>query len=149
MPVGHVERVLDDLVAGRAGASHGLGEREGDRRSESRVVRLDAICDVLASAGTKLSSVAPPSATPLPVLPGCWDRRCRTFSGFPDRHPRRRAAGSNSSSRRVSSPRVSMTFTMGSPSSAQRIASIDPIGTGTTSAASVHAKLRIMLSGAR
>ncbi len=43
--------------------------KEGDRRDESRVVRIDAVCDVVASAEKKLSATAPPSATPLPVEP--------------------------------------------------------------------------------
>lgn len=46
-----------------------LGDREGDPRRESRVVRLDAVCDVLASAHTKLATATPPSAAPLPVEP--------------------------------------------------------------------------------
>ncbi len=67
----------DDATGGPVFAAAGqllgltsfLGEREGDPRSESRVVRLDAVCDVLAAADKKLASAAPPSATPLPVEP--------------------------------------------------------------------------------
>ncbi len=43
--------------------------KEGDPRDESRVVRLDAVCDVVAVAKTKLSGAAPPGDTPLPVEP--------------------------------------------------------------------------------
>ena len=43
--------------------------KEGDRRDESRVVRLDAVCEVLASAEKMLTAVAPPRTTPLPMEP--------------------------------------------------------------------------------
>ena len=46
-----------------------VGEKEGDVRYESRVVRVDAVCDVVASAERMLATAAPPSATPLPVEP--------------------------------------------------------------------------------
>lgn len=67
----------DDATGGPVFAAAGtligltslLGEREGDPRSESRVVRLDAVCDVLASAQQKLATATPPSAAPLPVEP--------------------------------------------------------------------------------
>jgi hypothetical protein len=69
---------LDDAsVGGPAFAASGqlvgltslVGEKEGDRREESRVVRLDAVCDVVAFAETTLAAAAPPSGTPLPVEP--------------------------------------------------------------------------------
>jgi len=56
-------------AGGVIGLTSVLGEREGDPRSESRVVRLDAVCDVLAAAEKTLPSAAPPSTTPLPVEP--------------------------------------------------------------------------------
>ncbi len=56
-------------AGGLIGLTSFLGEREGDPRRESRVVRLDAVCDVLASANTKLATATPPSTTPLPVEP--------------------------------------------------------------------------------
>ena len=43
--------------------------KEGDPRDESRVVRLDAVCDVVASTEKMLSGAAPPRGTPLPVEP--------------------------------------------------------------------------------
>ena len=46
-----------------------VGEKEGDRRYDSRVVRVDALCAVLASAEKVLATTAAPSATPLPVEP--------------------------------------------------------------------------------
>lgn len=46
-----------------------VGAKEGDARDTSRVVRLDAVCDVVASAEKKLSTAAPPSASALPVEP--------------------------------------------------------------------------------
>lgn len=55
------------------GAAVGLtsivGEKEGDRRYESRVVRVDAICDALAVARQRLASGPAPAATALPVEP--------------------------------------------------------------------------------
>ena len=42
---------------------------QGDLRDESRVVRLDAVCEVLASAEKMLTAVAPPRTTPLPMEP--------------------------------------------------------------------------------
>lgn len=58
-----------------AAAGHVVGltsvvaEKEGDRRYESRVVRVDALCAVMASAEKALAAAPPPSATPLPVEP--------------------------------------------------------------------------------
>ena len=58
-----------------AAAGHVVGltsllvEKEGDRRYESRVVRVDAVCQVVALAEKALGGAAPPSATPLPVEP--------------------------------------------------------------------------------
>lgn len=46
-----------------------LGDKEGDRRESSRVVRLDAVCAVVATATAALGAAAAPSATPLPVEP--------------------------------------------------------------------------------
>ncbi len=46
-----------------------VGEKEGDRRYESRVVRVDAVCQVVALAEKALAGATPPSATPLPVEP--------------------------------------------------------------------------------
>ena len=55
------------------GAAVGLtslvGEKEGDRRYESRIVRADAVCDALAAARQALASGPAPSAVPLPVEP--------------------------------------------------------------------------------
>jgi S1-C subfamily serine protease len=58
-----------------AAAGHVVGltslvdEKEGDRRHESRVVRVDAVCQVVALAEQGLAGAAPPSATPLPIEP--------------------------------------------------------------------------------
>jgi hypothetical protein len=46
-----------------------VGEKEGDRREDSRIVRLDAVCDVVASAEAKLAAATPPSGAPLPLEP--------------------------------------------------------------------------------
>jgi S1-C subfamily serine protease len=46
-----------------------MDEKERNRRDDSRVVRVDDVCEVLASAEKKLSDAAAPSATPLPVEP--------------------------------------------------------------------------------
>lgn len=46
-----------------------IGEKEGDARDESRVVRVDAVCDVMAKALAALDASPPPAAAPLPVEP--------------------------------------------------------------------------------
>lgn len=46
-----------------------IGEKEGDARDESRVVRVDAVCDVMAKALAALETAPRPPATPLPVEP--------------------------------------------------------------------------------
>ncbi len=57
-------------AAGRLiGLTSFLGDKDGDPGRESRVVRLDAVCEVLASAEQKLAATAPPSPAPLPVEP--------------------------------------------------------------------------------
>ena len=60
-------------VFGAAGQVVGLtsfvGEKEGDRRYESRVVRADVVCDAVARAEHALATTTAPSATPLPVEP--------------------------------------------------------------------------------
>ena len=43
--------------------------KEGNIDEESRVVRADAVCDVVASAAAKMKGAAPPSGTRLPVEP--------------------------------------------------------------------------------
>lgn len=43
--------------------------KEGTPDEESRVVRVDAVCDVLAAAAPKLASATPPAAAQLPVEP--------------------------------------------------------------------------------
>ena len=67
--------------------------KEGDRREESRVVRLDAVCDVVASAEKTLGAAVPPSGIPLPmepaqvipvdVLEGAAKRRAGSLSPYP------------------------------------------------------------------
>lgn len=46
-----------------------VGEKEGDPRYESRVVRADAVCQVLAAAETAMASAPAPSTEALPVEP--------------------------------------------------------------------------------
>ncbi len=46
-----------------------IGEKEGDARDESRVVRVDAVCDVVAKAIAALEKSPAATATPLPVEP--------------------------------------------------------------------------------
>jgi S1-C subfamily serine protease len=45
-------------------------EKYGSRRGDSRVVRIEAACGVVASAEKKMKDAAPPSGTHLPVEPG-------------------------------------------------------------------------------
>ena len=69
-----------------------VGEKEGDRRDESRVVRIDAVCDAVASAEKTLIAAVPPSGTPLPVesttvipvdeLEGAAKRRAGSLSPY-------------------------------------------------------------------
>lgn len=51
------------------GLTSTVDEKEGDPRYESRVVRADAVCDVLAAAERALASAPPPATEPLPVEP--------------------------------------------------------------------------------
>lgn len=46
-----------------------IAEKEGIPDEESRVVRVDAVCDVVASAAPKMTGAAPPDAVRLPVEP--------------------------------------------------------------------------------
>ncbi len=67
----------DDATGGPVFAAAGtligltsfLGEKEGDPRRESRVVRLDAVCEVLAQAEPALAVTPPPSPARLPIEP--------------------------------------------------------------------------------
>jgi S1-C subfamily serine protease len=56
-----------------AGAVIGLtsfvDEKDSRRSGDSRVIRIDDVCDVVASAEKKMAGGAPPSGTPLPVEP--------------------------------------------------------------------------------
>jgi hypothetical protein len=56
----------DGVVVGITSA---VDEKEERWRGDSRVVRTDSVCDVLASAEKKLKDAAPPSGTHLPVEP--------------------------------------------------------------------------------
>ena len=46
-----------------------LADRDSDSRSDTRVVRIDQACDVMASAETKMAGAMPPDATRLPLDP--------------------------------------------------------------------------------
>ncbi|MEP7117669.1 MAG: serine protease [Acidobacteriota bacterium] len=46
-----------------------VDEKEASRGDESRVVRVTALCEMVAEAAAKRASAAPPSATPLPLEP--------------------------------------------------------------------------------
>ena len=46
-----------------------MDEKERNRRDDSRVVRVDEVCDVIASAEKKLKDAVAPSAAALPVEP--------------------------------------------------------------------------------
>ena len=62
-----------------------IGEKEGDSRDESRVVRVDAMCDAVAAA-EKMIAAAPPCGARLPVEPTpafWWRRRGRCESAAP------------------------------------------------------------------
>jgi Trypsin-like peptidase domain len=69
--------VEDDAIGGPVFALGGalvgvtsfIGEKEGDRRDDTRVVRADAVCDALSAARTKMAGATPPSGTPLPMEP--------------------------------------------------------------------------------
>ncbi len=68
------EASMGGPVFDAAGALVGLSSfvvgREGDPSRESRVVRRDAVCDVIATARTTIASAtAPPRTTPLPMEP--------------------------------------------------------------------------------
>lgn len=51
------------------GISSFVDQKEGDRDEESRVVRVDAVCDVVASALEMTKGAAPPTGTHLPLEP--------------------------------------------------------------------------------
>lgn len=44
-----------------------IGEKEGDRENDTRVVRADAVCDALAAARTAMAKTPAPSADRLPI----------------------------------------------------------------------------------
>jgi hypothetical protein len=46
-----------------------VGEKEGERDADTRVVRIDAVCDAVAKARTAMTGAAPPSAARLPMEP--------------------------------------------------------------------------------
>jgi S1-C subfamily serine protease len=46
-----------------------VDEKDDRRRGDSRVVRIDDVCDVVASAEKKMNDAAPPDGTHLPVEP--------------------------------------------------------------------------------
>jgi S1-C subfamily serine protease len=46
-----------------------VDDREPDSRSDTRVVRIDQVCEVMASAETKIAGAMPPDATHLPLDP--------------------------------------------------------------------------------
>ena len=46
-----------------------VDDREPDSRSDTRVVRIDQACEVMASAETKMAGAMPPDATHLPLDP--------------------------------------------------------------------------------
>ncbi len=56
-----------------AGAVIGLtslvDEKDSRRNGESRVIRIDAVCEVVAVAEKKMNGATPPAGTPLPVEP--------------------------------------------------------------------------------
>lgn len=59
------------FVAGGAlvGVTSFIGEKEGDRENDTRVVRVDAVCEALTAARTATAGAAAPSATRLPLEP--------------------------------------------------------------------------------
>jgi S1-C subfamily serine protease len=56
-------------AGGVIGITSFLDEKDHRRRGESRVVRIGDVCDVIASAETKMKNAAPPNGTRLPVEP--------------------------------------------------------------------------------
>ncbi len=44
-------------------------EKEGKKRENSRVVRVEDVCEVVAAAEKKMKDAMPPGAAPLPVEP--------------------------------------------------------------------------------
>ena len=60
-------------VFNEAGSAIGItsviDERVAERRGNSRVVRIDDVCEVVAAAEQKMKDAAPPTATRLPVEP--------------------------------------------------------------------------------
>jgi S1-C subfamily serine protease len=54
---------------GVVGITSAVDEKDDSRRGDARVVRIDDVCDVVASAEKKMNEAAPPNGTPLPVEP--------------------------------------------------------------------------------
>jgi S1-C subfamily serine protease len=54
---------------GVVGITSVVDEKDDRRRGDSRVVRIDDVCDVVASAEKKMNDAAPPDGTHLPVEP--------------------------------------------------------------------------------
>lgn len=54
---------------GVIGITSVVDEKDHRRRGDSRVIRIDEVCDVIASAEKKMNSAAPPNGTHLPVEP--------------------------------------------------------------------------------
>lgn len=57
------------LGGAMVGVTSFIGEKEGDRRDDTRVVRVDAVCDAVSAARKKMAGATPPSGTPLPMEP--------------------------------------------------------------------------------
>ena len=51
------------------GLSAVVDERDDNARGDSRLIRIDGACDVVASAEKKMTGATPPNATPLPMEP--------------------------------------------------------------------------------
>jgi S1-C subfamily serine protease len=54
---------------GVIGITSVVDEKDQRRRGDSRVIRIDDVCDVIASAEKKMNNAAPPNGTHLPVEP--------------------------------------------------------------------------------
>jgi S1-C subfamily serine protease len=69
--------VEDDAIGGPVFALGGavvgvtsfIDVKEGDRRDDTRVVRVDAVCDAVNTARTKMTGAPAPSSAPLPMEP--------------------------------------------------------------------------------
>lgn len=57
------------LGGAMVGVTSFIGDKEGDRRDDTRVVRVDAVCDAATVARKKMVGATPPNGTPLPMEP--------------------------------------------------------------------------------